>query len=262
MKPVNTTWRERREHWWVPAVVAVVAGLTMFVLARGVTLPAGPFGEPKSGRAQGVERGVGTPALAITRTEWLPEGSEARDRLRLLDPTPLFMPGKWKIEVEAGVPQLEDRPGGEVASPFPPALAFSEVRPAREVLVPSPVGTPQEAASLVTASRWFRGMAKTDVQPVADAGGGMTGRVDVYLVGGVAPVRAFAYESGAVASEAPWRPMELQVLVNVAGEVVAPMVKTSSGLEVVDERICELTRTEWLPRLALRPGSYLFVVGP
>lgn len=90
----------------------------------------------------------------------------------------------------------------------------------------------------------------------------MSGRVDVYLLGELRPVRRFAYEQGALASDVPWRPVELQVLINVAGEVVAPMVKTSSGIEAVDERLCEWTRTEWLPRLGLRPGNYRFVVGP
>lgn len=261
MKPANTTWRERREYWWAPTAVAVVAGLAMFGLARRVTLPAGPLDDGKIERPDAFEAAQGTPALAVTRLEWLAEGSEERDRLRLLDPTPLFMPGKWRAEANYGELHLEDRPGGEVASPFPPALMFAEARPGREVLTRSMVGTPQEAVALATESRWFRDMAKSD-GPNLSPSVNLSGRVDVYQVGGVTPVQAFSYDPGAVASDVLWRPVELQVLVNVTGEVVAPMVEISSGLELVDERVCELTRTEWLPRLNLRPGSYRFVIGP
>lgn len=256
----GTIWRERRIQWGVPSAVAVTAGLTMLFLCQRVTLPGGTAAELKAAAAQdGV---TAAPALAITRTKWLPVDSEARDRLSLLDPTPLFMPGKWKVELEAAVPQLDDRPGGEVASTFPPALMFTEARPARDLFLPNVVDTPQRAASLVASNRWFRGLARKDRESGSDDGSGKSGRVDVYLVGGAQPLRTFTYEQGEIVSEAPWRPVELQVLVDAAGEVVAPMVKTSSGEEIVDQKVSELTRNEWLPRLLLRPGNYRFVVGP
>ena len=262
MNPANTTWRERKDQWGIPVALAVAAGLAMLALSRRVSLPEAPAALRQEETVQAGGDSGAAPSLAITRTEWLPVGSEARERLRLLDPTPLFMPGKWEIEVDAGVPPLNDRPGGEVAMPFAPSLVFSDVRPAREVLVSRVVGTPLEAASLVALPRWFRGMARMDGEQLPETVNRMSGRVDVYLVGAAGILQTFAYEAATIASDAPWRPVELQVLVDEAGEVVAPMVKTSSGVETVDERVCELTRDEWLPRLLLRPGNYRLVVGP
>lgn len=253
------TWQAKRERWLIPLGVALAAGFVMIAAGQRVVLPIGP------GRgADAVDSAfkADAPSLAITRIAWLGAENEARERLRLLDPSPLFMPGNWSAN-KVAPKALEDRPGGEVTELFSADLKYPEARPTREIFASRPIGTPEAAAALVAAPRWFRGMGRGgDVESTVESPGGVLGRTDVYVVGNASPIAAFTFPLDQLPDAVPWRPVELMILLNAAGQVVAPMVITSSGVEEVDEKARELLRSEWVSRLSLRPGHYRFVVGP
>lgn len=250
--------------WLVPGAAAAVSGALMVWLAGLVRVPGSDGAEMKHGA--GVNRRGDLPELIVTRLDWLPVGGEVRESLRLMDPTPLFMPDGRTIHSAAISTEIAERPGGEVTEPFAPALAFSDIGPARQILRPVSPHTPLDAATFAGGARWFAGLARED-DADRDAVGGppalvATGRVDVYPRGGRERVASVAVPADATLDGANWQPVELDVLINAAGAVAAPIVTSGSGLGEVDERVRVLTTQEILPRLRLRPGAYRLVVGP
>jgi hypothetical protein len=247
-----------RVGWLMPTVVAAGVGGLMVWAAGAVRVPG-----PRAGSEVGAEP---LPALRVTRLDALPLGGEARERLRLLDPTPLIMPGGRFGGVQFTPEGPEDRPGGAAGAPIPPALAFSAQRPTREILRPQPPADAAAAAEMLAAGRWFGGMARMDApsragvaDPVVIAG---SGRVDVFPAGESRPIVSAELPPDELLAAETWRPVELSMVVSVAGPVTPPVVRTGSGSEEADQRVRMLLAREVLPRLALRPGSYRLVVGP
>lgn len=245
---------ERWGGWLLPGLCAVGAGVAMTLVAGAVRVPMGAGDGTRAGEV---------PSLAVTRLDWLPVGGEVRERLRLLDPSPLFMPSD--LDDRGGMASAVgiERPGGGVTEIFPPALAFSESRPSKEILRPSIPRTAEAAIDLVVASRWFDGMSRAD-EPVAAAlvDTGSAGRIDVHAEGGSAVVATLPLPEDSALDAVAWRPVELSVLINAAGTVASPVVIAGSGVAEVDERLRIMAQRELLPRLRLRPGAYRLVVGP
>lgn len=250
--------------WYLPAGVAAGLGALMVWVAGAVRLPEP--GRASAESAQGGAAGASLPTLRVTRLDALPLGSEARERLRLLDPTPLIMPGGRFGGVQFTPEGPEDRPGGAAGAPIPPALAFPQQRPTREILRPQPPADAAAAAEMLSAPRWFDGMARTGENPRGGLGDPLViaggGRVDVFAAGQAVPLASAELPADELLATASWRPFELSLLVGVSGLVTPPVVRSGSGVGEVDERVRALLAREVLPGLSLRPGSYRLVVGP
>lgn len=237
---------------------AIGVGALMALAARTVQVPSS------------VEARVATampvPELVVTRLDWLPSGGEVRERLRLLDPTPLFMPGTRATGSDITNEGPGGRPGGDAGAPIEAQLIFPDQRPARDVLRSKTPVTPLEATEVVLAPRWFDGMARTEAPPPVSIEGPAalsgSGRMDVYRSGEAAPLASVVLPNDAVLEATGWGPIEMNLLVNSAGVVATPKVTSGSGVAEVDERVRALARRHLLPSLLLRPGSYRLVVGP
>lgn len=243
--------------WLVPAAVAVGAAAGLVLVAAAVRLP-------QTGREAAMPAAV--PSLLVARIDALPAGSEVRERLRLLDPTPLFMPtgngGAGPLAEEGP----GERPSGAAGEAEPLALVFPDTNPTSALGRATPPASALAASERVGQTRWFRGMARGDSAPALRAEDPLrvvgAGRVDVYRMGEPGRVAQMELPPDERLSAETWRPVELSVLVAVAGTVASPQVLASSTSGEVDERVRTLVAKEVLPRLRLRPGSYRFVVGP
>jgi hypothetical protein len=233
----------------------------MTVLAGTVRVPGGAAGDVTKQDAEPVP-----PALVVTRLDSLPAGGEARESLRLLDPTPLFMPNARGEPASFSSGELVERPSGGVTESAPAVLLFSEARPAKDLLRPSLPASPLEAARAVASSRWFNGLARVDAGGGTRSGiNGATagrGRMDVYTQGASGRLATIELPSDPVLEADFWQPVELRVLIGAAGAVSWPVVITGSGAGEIDEHVQLLVKQELLPRLRLRPGAYHLVVGP
>lgn len=232
-----------------------------------MTLAAGLVRVPGANRfGESQARAADVPELVVTRMDWLPVGGEARERLRLLDPTPLFMPGTRVSDARPNPEGLADRPSGAAGEAIPAALLFSHDHPTRDILRPSPPATPLEGVDVVSGSRWFEGMARTDPRPSGAADNpptpGGSGRMDVYRIGEAERIGTVALPPDPMLDAAAWQPLEMSVLIRAGGAVAAPAVTAGSGVGELDERVRTLVARELLPRLLLRPGAYRLVVGP
>ena len=245
-----------REGWFLPGALAAVAALIMVLAAGEVRVPGW-------GSAAGTQAGE-VPELKVVRLEWMPAGGRVRESLRLLDPTPLFMPADRFAEVSIASGEMADRPSGGVTKNFEPALTFSGTRPAKGILRPETPATPLAAAEFSASSRWFEGLARVDRAGETGAPSAIrsSGRMDVYRRGEAASFSSVELPVDWAAGLADWQPVELNVLVNAAGAVSAPLVISGSGAGELDERIRSLVKDALLPRLRLRPGAYRLVVGP
>ncbi len=262
-RPVRRVDAVARVGWLTPVGVALGIGALMVWVAGVVHVPGVDDQLTEGGGAEG---GAALPSLRVTRLDALPLGGEARERLRLLDPTPLIMPGGRFGGVQFTPDGPEDRPGGAAGAAIPSALAFPDQRPTREILRPRPPADAAEASEMLAAARWFVGMARLDepartgaAEPLAPAGGG---RVDVFPAGESRAAASAELPPDELLGGETWRPVELSMVVSVAGPVTPPIIRTGSGNEEVDQRVRTLLAREVLPRLALRPGSYRLVVGP
>jgi hypothetical protein len=160
----------------------------------------------------------------------------------------------------------EERPSGDAGAAIPAALMFPDQRPTRGILRSSPPATPLAAAQMVSGTRWFAGMARTESRPRRDveAAGSMGrgGRLDVYRSGASERLASIELPADALLESTMWSPVEMSVLIDAIGVVATPKVASGSGVGEVDDRIRTLARRDLLPRLLLRPGSYRLVVGP
>lgn len=233
-----------------------------------MTLLANTVRVPGTSQAEQGAKGTDTPMerrvpdLIVTRLDWLPAGGEVRESLRLLDPTPLFMPGDRMRGAAMASDGVVERPGGGVTESVPATFVFAETAPARGVFRSSLPNSPAGAAERVASSRWFEGMARTDggVSPGSDHAAGA--RMDVFLQGAATPLAGIELPAEPALEAELWQPIELSVLVNAVGAVTAPVVMAGSGVGEIDDRVRVLVKQELLPRLRLRPGVYRLVVGP
>lgn len=252
---------KRQGGWGLPGLVALAGGAAMVALASAVRVPE------SSGGAAGLDDGDAVPALVVTRLDWLPAGSEAKERLRLLDPTPLFMPDRKEGGAGPAGEGVAERPGGSVTESAPAILVFADSRPARDVLRRPLPASPFEAAERVASPRWFDGLARADHglngenDPLL-ARARAAGRMDVFSQGIAGPMARVELPRDPALEAEIWQPVELNVLINAAGAVMSPVITSGSGIGEVDERVRTIVKQELLPRLRLRPGAYRLVVGP
>jgi len=106
------------------------------------------------------------PGLEIVQLERLSRLDQTREKLELLDQTPLFLP---RSGLAAGsVPAtLTDRPGGRVGELYAASLVFQERGAGREILASSGPKSPLEGFGAVTQGRWFLGLARRDQDEAA-----------------------------------------------------------------------------------------------
>lgn len=244
-----------RGAWFWPALLALGVGGGLAFAAAWVRLPEAPasFAGPVQA----------APELVVTRFRALPAGEETRERLRLLDPSPLFLPAGVGSEAAGTVPRVEQRQGGAVGAGVPPALAFPDQAPARDILRPRNPNTGLEAEKWGATDRWFAGMSRTDEyarSPAASANPG--GVLEVFIASDLRRVAKIELPADPVLSASSWRPMELRVLVDAAGPVSAPVVIRGSGVDEVDAVVREAVSKDLLPGLRLRPGAYRLIAGP
>lgn len=234
----------------------LAAGLGLMALASEVRLPDGTLGDARpEARA-----GAAAPELVILRADRLPADGGVRERLWLLNPSPLYMPGGD----EAGPAGLPERPGGRAAELFAPALTFPDRWPGREILRPAAPGSEAEAAGVLSESRWFDGMVRSgEIEPtMPGAPLGRMIRFTLYRSGVAAPEAVFDRKGDGILAGGNWRPMDLSVAVGEIGAIVRPSVTTSSGDGRVDEWVRRMVAGEFLPKIPLRPGIYRVEVSP
>lgn len=199
--------------------------------------------------------------LTVTHEDRLPAGGALRERLRLLDPQPLFMTMEgW--EGANGPEASVLRQSGAVVGAFPPALHVGPRSPALGLSMPSMRLSPVDVAARLTASSWFDGLAQEIDASPGDTARPRNARVEVYRVGTHERIVILDITRAAGLESMMWRPMTLTALINSAGAVVSPSVEASSGVDEIDERIRWIVARELLPTLRLRPGVYRFEVGP
>jgi hypothetical protein len=208
-----------------------------------------------------VSAGSNRPELMIARLDRMPRSDDARARLELLDPTPLFMP---RGELADGIvpAQPGSRPGGRVGELFSPAILFPESGAGREVLAPSGPKTVFDGLDSVTRARWFDGLAHSALAPSEPVSPVRAARVEIYRDGDSIPLAGLDIGSFAAALPAGWRPVELSLLVNEAGAVARPLITTGSGSDEMDERLRQTVTTDVMRKVRLRPGIYRIWVGP
>lgn len=241
-------------RWFWPSLLALVAGGGMTLAAAWVKLPQPPEANALSGRR--------APELVVTRLRSLPAGGEIRERLRMLDPSPLFLPGGVGAEAAGATARIEDRQGGAVGADVPPALVFSDQSPARSILRPYSPRSGLEAEKWGAADRWFDGMSRQGkLAGIPASQQGAMAFLEVFAAGRVERIAKIELPSAPALAASGWRPLELRVLVNVTGLVASPVIIRGSGLDEVDDYLREVIAKELLSRLRLRPGSYRLIVG-
>ncbi len=244
-----------RGRWFWPAFLALVVGGGMALAAAWVKLPEPP--------ESAVDATPAAPDLVVTRLRSLPVGGEIRERLRLLDPSPLFLPGGVGAEAAGTAARIEQRQGGAVGAGIPPALAFPDQSPAREILRPALPRSGLEAEKWGAADRWFEGMARQgEVADLPAPAGGARPSLEVFAAGRGERVAKVELPDSPTLSASGWRPLELRVLVDAAGPVASPVIIRGSGVDEVDEYLREAIAKDVLPRLRLRPGAYRLMAGP
>ena len=201
------------------------------------------------------------PGLEIVQLERLSRLDQTREKLELLDQTPLFLP---RSGLAAGsVPAtLTDRPGGRVGELYAASLVFQERGAGREILASSGPKSPLEGFGAVTQGRWFLGLARRDQDEAASPLSPRAARVEIYRLNESSPEAVLELAGFAETAPAGWKPIELSLLVTPVGVVARPGIVTGSGSEEMDERIRTLLTTELLLKVRLRSGIYRVLVGP
>lgn len=203
--------------------------------------------------------GRGAPGLVISRVDRLSAGDGLRERLWLLNPSPLYMP----VADSAGPSGLPERPGGRAAEMFSPELLYPERRPGAVILKPAIPATAAVAAADLADARWFKGMTRSgDVGDAPVVPAVRAARLTLYKQGVARAEAVFDLVADSVLGSVVWRPVELIVVIDAIGAVSKPTMAASSGEERADERIREVVGREFLSKLSLRPGIYRVEVGP
>ena len=208
-----------------------------------------------------VESGAAVPALFISRIDRLPRDDSTRDRLELLDPSPLFMPGADAVPGAASA-DLRDRPGGRVAELFPSAMVFKERAAGRELLVPAVPESAVEALGVLTQRRVFEGLARQDRSVAADVSRYATGKVEFYREADTVPEWEFELGGLTGVASITWRPVEFRLLVSASGLVVQLVMVTGSGVDELDSAVRTKLKNDLLLRVKLKPGNYRILAGP
>lgn len=201
------------------------------------------------------------PSLFISSIDRLSRDDSTRDRLELLDPSPLFMPGTDAVPGAASA-DLRDRPGGRVAELFPAAMVFNESAAGRELLVPAVPGSAVEALGVVTQRRFFDGLARQDRSGATEVSSYPTGRVEFYREGATAPESEFELGVLNGVASTSWRPVEFRLLVNASGLAAQLVMVSGSGVDELDSAVRTRLKNDLLLRAKLKPGNYRILAGP
>jgi hypothetical protein len=250
--PQNTLNSARKQLRLLPLAGFAAALVCVFLMAASVRINA-PAG--KAGFA------ITAPELVVTRVDRMSRTSETRDRLELLDPTPLFMPGSDSVAFNAPAP-MGARPGGRVGELFESTLVFPDSGAGRPVLAPSGPKSAQQAAEILGHGRWFEGLARKDEGVSTAVPRPRVARMEIYREGESSPTAAIDIDTMGGTVPASWRPVELSLVVNPAGMVARPAIVTGSGTEDMDQRVRSLVAEDTVLRIGLRPGLYRIWVGP
>ena len=219
----------------------------IFTFAAFVRLPAPPA--KKNVAMSGL-----APGLVLTRVDAMGSSDTVGERLRLFDPTPLFLPVSWdgfmpKSEV------LRDTSRGEVLALFSTRLRYENGGELTRILAPA-VPTPLSAAVEIAGTRWFGGLARTFAEITASAVGPAVARIKVFRFGTGEQVLDKAFEVDTELAENIWGPLKVMLLVNEVGVVGSPSIIAGSGIDEIDEKFRALLGHEWGRALRLRPGNY------
>lgn len=240
---------------WMTGGLGAAGAVLIVTFAGMVELPD----LPRMGIAAGASGEFRAPGLVLTRAEATRADDVLGERLRLFDPTPLFLP----VAREGFAPKVEavrDSGEGEVARPFPARLSYDEGREVVDILRPAIPSVPAAAAELA-APRWFEGLASTATDGARGPVATPSARVKFFRFGTGELILDKAFDLDATLTDGGWAPMRLMVLVNEVGGVGAPSIITGSGVDEVDERIRGLAGREWVPASRLRPGIYRMEIG-
>lgn len=242
-------WSERA---FPRLLFAVLIGAAILGVGATLRLPAvRPVTEP------GVQVGlqVTQPSRAID--------SALQERLRLLDPTPLFLPSPLSSS-SLQYREAEGDIAGGVLRDFPARLVVAGWRGAdggvagggqtviglTDSVGPGEVRLPffglarREAASDPLAARWA-------VAAVYVAKSGV-------LVGRVSLPAPISPDFPSTL----WAPLELNIVVASDGLLGMPEMASSSGILEVDDYVVDTIQTVYSMGGGLSPGSYRLVVGP
>lgn len=240
---------------WLTGGLGAAGAVLVFTFAGLVELPD----LPPRGIAAGASGEFRAPGLVLTRAETTRAEDVLGERLRLFDPTPLFLP----VARDGFAPRAEavrDSGDGQVAREFPARLSYDEGRELTGILRPAALSVPAVAAELA-APRWFEGLARTTADGVPGPLATPAARVKFFRVGTGELVLDKVFGLDPKLADGGWGPLRLMVLVNEVGAVGAPSIVAGSGVDEVDERIRGLAGQEWVPASRLRPGIYRMEIG-
>jgi hypothetical protein len=211
--------------------------------------------------AAGAFAGSGRPELAVVRLDLMARTDGTRDRLELLDPTPLFMPGRESF-AGAAPASLGEQSGGRAGKLFPPVFSFSERGASRALLFPAPPSSILEVMEVVTAPRIIEGLSRTESPSVELVPKARAARFEIYRGDDAAATVAVDVDNLPASGSAGWRPMELSLLVTPGGMIARPSIVGGSGSDETDRMIRAFVTDELLLKVNLRPGIYRILVGP
>ncbi len=232
-----------------PVIGAAVAFILMAGAAAMVRVPDAPA----------TTTPTAPPALTVARLADFPRDGALREQMALFDPAPLYLPrpGASGAFID-GAPSL---PEGEIARAVPPALVFAENRPTDRLPRPSSPTTPEQAADLASAARWFSGLARgPDVTPAIASS--YSPSCTLRRIGEADDIAVVSLSLPATMSATQWAPFEFTVLVDAAGSALVTAAATGSVADDLEESIRERLRTDIVPPLRLRPGLYRAFVTP
>lgn len=214
-----------------------------------------------SAPAERASSGSSRPELVVVRLDHMPRADGTRDRLELLDPTPLFMPAGER-GLGANPDFLGKQSGGAVGKVFQPEMSFLERGAGRTVLLPAAPGSAVKAMEVVTEIRSFEGLSRAESPLVKPRLKARAARLEVYPSDDTTPGIVMDLDQLPGSDSPSWRPMELSLLVTSAGMITRPSIVSGTGLDEADLKIRAYLADELLPKAALRPGIYRILVGP
>jgi len=241
-------WRRHGFPWVVAAAVAAAVLLPIGLMLR---LPESRVG---------ASEGKGVPGLWITNPE-ASDDAVLQDRLRLLDPTPLFLPSSLsssRLNVD-----LADREEAGVLSNYEPRLvadAWGSGGAASWMSGPVAGGLDVVAASEVRLPFLGMGKGRAGLKSLPER----WAIADVYAASDRTRVGRF-FLSPTERGDFPaslWSPVELMVVIAADGAAAAPEVVTGSGISEVDHYMIDAVRSALGLGGGLAPGTYRLVVGP
>ncbi len=243
--------RKQGRFPWVLAAVPVAAGL----LLAGLSLDLPVLDQTsRSGRM--------APELRVENLD-ASGGAATRERLRLLDPTPLFLPSPLSSS-QLEFPRADGGMEAAVLGDYDPRwvaagwYSQSERTPgAGERPVPGPL----DVIGQGEVRRPFLGLGRESQQPAK-----LPPRwavASIYSLRNPALVDEVRLPSpGAVGfADALWSPMELLVVTEADGLVGQVELLSGSGVSEVDDYVMDVIGRGFATGRSLRPGTYRLIVG-